>query len=124
MHINNQNPSTLALRTAEDDDFWLSCRSSSSNERVEEQARGGRDADKAGGLVGETDGRAFDGGDGEKLNLGAGVTIPLRLGDLDICFPATAAGSCSGKRVEYFMSCITLRCSTIVLIVGLSNGSF
>jgi hypothetical protein len=70
------------------------------------------------------DGRALDGGDCEKLNLGVGVIIPLRLGDLDICFPATAAGSCRGKRLEYFMSCITLRCSTMVLMVSLSNGSF
>lgn len=125
MHIiNNQNPSTLALRTADDDDFLLSCRSSSSKEMVDEQARGGRDIGKVGGLVGETDGRAPDGGEGEKLNLGAGVMIPLRLGDLDICFPATAAGSCRGKRLEYFMSCITLRWSTMVLMVGLSNGSF
>lgn len=126
MHLtDNQNPSTLGLRMDDDDDdFRLSCRSSSSNESVEEQARGGRDIGKAGGLVGEMDGRAPDGGDGEKLNLGAGVMIPLRLGDRDICFPATAAGSCRGKRLEYFMSCINLRCSTMVLIVGLSNGSF
>lgn len=125
MHImDNQKPSTLALRTVDDDDLRLSCRSSSSKERVEEQARGGSDKGKAGRLVGETDGRALDGGDGEKLNLGAGVIIPFRLGDFDIIFPATVAGSCRGKRQEYFMSCMILRCSTTVLMVGLSEGSF
>lgn len=126
--IYNQNPSTLPLRRADDDDddddFLLSCRSSSTKERVEEQARGGRVKGRAGRLVGETDGWALDGGDGEQLNLGAGVMIPFRLGDLDICFPAMVAGSCRGKRQEYFMSCIILRCSTMVLIVGLSEGSF
>ena len=50
--------------------------------------------------------------------------IPLRLGDLDICFPAMVAGSCRGKRQEYFMSCMILRCSTMALMVGLSDGSF
>jgi hypothetical protein len=125
MHIIDiQKPSTLALRTVDDDDFRLSCRSSSSKERVEEQARGGRDKGKAGRLVGETDGRALDGGDGEKLNLGAGVMIPFRLGDFDILFPATVAGSCRGKRQEYFTSGMVLRPSTTVLMVGLSEGSF
>jgi len=125
MHImDNQKPSTLALRTVDDDDFRISCRSSSSKERVEEQARGGRDKGKAGRLVGETDGRALDGGDGEKLSLGAGVMIPFRLGDFNIFFPATVAGSCRGKRQEYFMSCMILRSSTTVLMVGLSEGSF
>lgn len=122
--MDNQNPSTLALLEAEDDDFRDSCRSSSSNERVDEQARGGSKMGTPDHLGGEMDGRAADGGDGEKLNLGAGLTIPLRLGDLDICFPEIAAGSCSGNRQEYFMSCIFLRCSTTVLIVGLSDGSF
>lgn len=100
MHfIHIQNPSTLVLRTVDDDDFWLSCRSSSSKEMVEEQARGGRELGKTGRLVGETDGLALDGGDGEKLNLGAGgVMIPLKLGDLYICFPAIVAGSCKGNR--------------------------
>lgn len=107
MHnIHNQNPSTLALGTVDDDDFRLSSRwSSSSIVTMVEQARGGRrDIGRAGRLVGETDGRAFDGGEGEKLSLGAGVTIPLRLGDLDMCFPANAAGSCKGNLHEYFMS--------------------
>lgn len=99
MHfIHNQNPSTLVLLTVDDEDFRLSCRSSSTKQVVEEQARGGRVAGKAGRLVGETDGLALDGGDGEKLNLDAGVMIPLRLGDLDICFPANVAGSCKGNR--------------------------
>ena len=125
MHIiDNQKPSTLALRIDDDDDFRLSCRSSSSNERVEEHARGGRDNGRAGRLVGEIDGWALDGGDGEKLDLGAGIMIPLRLGDLDICFPAMVAGSCRGKRQEYFMSCMILRFSTMALMVGLSDGSF
>ena len=122
--IHDQNPSTLALRTVDDDDLRLSCRSSSSKEMVEEQARGGRELGKAGRLVGETDGLALDGGDGEKLSLGAGVMIPLRLGDFDICFPEIVTGSCKGNRYEYFRSCITLRCSTTVLMVGLSDGSF
>lgn len=98
MHIiHNQNPSTLGLRT-EDDDLRLSCLSRSSRESVEEQARGGRDAGKIGRLVGEMEGLAPDGGDGEKLNLGAGVMIPLKLGDFDICLPEIMAGSCKGKR--------------------------
>lgn len=112
-----------------EDDLWLSCLSSSSNEIVEEQARGGRVNGKAGGLVGETDSRELDvggggGGGGEKLNLAVGVMIPLRLGDLDICLPVIAAGSCRGNRQEYFTSWMLLRCSTMVLIVGLSDGSF
>ena len=99
MHfIHNQNPSTLAPRIVDDEDFRLSCRSSSSKEIVEEQARGGRDPGKTGRLVGEMEGLALDGGDGEKLNLGAGVMIPLKLGDLDICFPEIVAGSCKGNR--------------------------
>lgn len=104
--IDNQKPSTLGLRKVDvdDEDFLLSCRSRSSKERVEEQARGGRDTGTTGGLVGETERWVLDGGEGEKLSLGAGVMIPLRLGDLDICFPATAAGSCRGNRQEYFMS--------------------
>lgn len=91
--INTQNPSTLGLRIVDDDDLRLSCLSSSSKVTVDEQARGGRVEGRASGLVGESDARAPDGGDGEKLNLGAGVTIPLRLGDLDICLPAITAGS-------------------------------
>ena len=123
--IDNQKPSTLGLRKVDvdDEDFLLSCRSRSSKERVEEQARGGRDTGTTGGLVGETERWVLDGGEGEKLSLGAGVMIPLRLGDLDICFPATAAGSCRGNRQEYFMSWMILRCSTMVLMVGLSKGS-
>lgn len=84
--INNQNPSTPAL-LPEDDDFRLSWRSSSTKEMVEEQGRGGRDISKDGGLVGEVDNLGLEGGEGEKLNLGAGVIIPFKLGDLDICFP-------------------------------------
>ena len=125
MHIiNNQNPSTLALLRADDDDLQLSSLSSSSIEREDEQGQGGRVNGKVRGLVGETDNRAPDGGDGEKLNLGAGVMIPLRLGDLDICFPAIAAGSCRGNRQEYFMYWMILRCSTMVLMIGLSDESF
>ena len=75
---------------------------------MEEQARGGRDISRAGRLVGEMDGRAADGGEGEKLNRGAGVRIPFRLGDLDMCFPANA-GSCNGNLHECFMSCMILR---------------
>jgi len=119
--INTQKPSTLDRRDIEDEDFLLSCRSISSND---EQERGGRDNGKANGLVGEIDG-LFVGGDGEKLNLvGAGVMIPLRLGDLDIFFPLNDPGSWSGNRDVNLMSCMTLRCSTMVLIVGLSDGSF
>lgn len=119
--INNQKPSTLDLRALEDDDFRLSCLSNPSTERVEEQLRGGRDDDSPGGLVGETDSLVV--GDGEKLNLGPGVTIPFRLGDLDIFFPETDPGSCSGNRQANFMSCMILKCSTMVLMVGLSDGS-
>lgn len=121
-HIHNQNPSTPVRRKADDDDFRLPCLLSSSSE-CEEQARGGRDNGRE-CLDGDTDSRAPEGGDGEKLNLGAGVMMPLRLGDLAICFPATAAGSCKGNRQECFISCMLLRRSTIVLIVGLSDGSF
>ena len=122
--IDNQNPSTLALLEAEDDDLRLSCLSSSSKERVEEHARGGRRMGTPDHLGGDTDGGAAAGGDGEKLDLGAGLMMPLRLGDLDICFPEIVAGSRSGNRQEYFKSCIILRCSTTVLMVGLSDGSF
>lgn len=124
--IDTQNPSTLALLEAEDDDLRLSCLSSSSKERLEAQARGGRRrmGPPPDHLGGETDTGIPDGGDGEKLNRGAGQMMPLRLGDLDICFPEFDAGSCSGNRHEYFKSCIILRCSTTVLMVGLSDGSF
>lgn len=104
----------------EDDDFRLSCRSILS---VEEQVRGGRDEDNTIGLVGEMDGLVA-GGDGEDLNLGAGVMIPLRLGDLDMCFPLTAPGSCNGNLEGCFISCIVLSCSTTTLMVGLTDGSF
>lgn len=123
IYINNQYPSTLALLRVADDDLLLSCLSDSSNGSVEEHARGGSANGRLGGLVGETDIRALDGGDGEKFDLGAGVMMPLRLGDLDICFPAIAAGSCRGNRQEYFRSWMILRCSTMVLMVGLSDGS-
>ena len=36
-------------------------------------------------LVYKRGGLALDRGDGEKLFLGAGLIIPLRIGDLDIC---------------------------------------
>lgn len=70
---------------------------------MEEHDLGGSEAGLE-GLVGETDGRILDGGEGEKLILGAGTAIPLRLGDLNICLPATVEGSCRGNRREYFMS--------------------
>ena len=41
-----------------------------------------------------------------------------------MCFPDIAAGSCSGNRMEYFISWMILRLSTTILIVGLSDGSF
>ncbi|KAE8666767.1 hypothetical protein F3Y22_tig00112491pilonHSYRG00238 [Hibiscus syriacus] len=110
------------LRVA-DDDLRLSCLSSSSNDMLEEHASGGSVDGKLGGLVGEKDILAPEGGNYEKLDLGAGVMIPLRLGDLDICFLAIAAGSCRGNQHEYFMSWMILRCSTMVFMVGLSDGS-
>lgn len=80
---------------------------------------------RARNFLGETDGGAtLGGGDGEKFNLGVGTMIPFRLGDFNICFPVIAAGSCKGNRQEYFTSCMTFRRSTMVLIVGLSEGSF
>ena len=89
---------------------------------MEAQVRGGRDNGSGPGLVGEVDGLVV-GGDGEKFNPGAGVIMPFRLGDFDMCFP-TVPGSCNGKRHEYFISCIAFRCSTTVLMMGLSDGSF
>lgn len=94
------------------------------HEKVEEQARRGRCSvgtppDLVDHLGDETDGLATT--EGEKLNLGGTWhMIPLRLGDLDISF----AGSCSGNQQEYFISCTVLRFSTMVLMVGLSDGSF
>lgn len=123
LSINNQNPSTLGLGTVEDDAFRLSCQSMSSEDTVREQVRGGRDEGNIIALVGEMDGLVVGGG-GEQLNLGAGVTIPLRLGDLDMCFPPTVPGSCNGNLDGCFKSCIDLRCSTTVLMVGLIDGSF
>lgn len=105
-------------------DLLASCLSSSCNESVEEQARGGSADTKVGGLFGEMNSPVLVGGDGKKLNPGAGVKISLRLGDLDICFPTIVAGSCNGNRHEYFISWTILRFSTMVLIVGLSDGSF
>lgn len=93
------------------------------HEKVEEQARRGRCSvgtppDLVDHLGDETDGLATT--EGEKLNLGGTWhMIPLRLGDLDISF----AGSCSGNLQEYFKSCTVSRCSTMVLMVGLSDGS-
>lgn len=112
--MNNQNPSTLDL-LADDEDFRLSCLSISSKARMEdEQARGGSEIGNVGGLVGETDGRVLE-----------VITIPLRLGDLDICFPPIADdGSCRGKRHECFISCTIFKCSTMDRIVGLSDGPF
>lgn len=103
LSIDNQNPSTLDLLTVDDDDLRLSCRSIFSKERVEEHVRGGRVNGREGRLIGEIDG-LFVGGDGEKLDLGTGVMIPFRLGDLNICFPLTAPGSCSGNREVYLTS--------------------
>lgn len=119
--IDNQNPSTLDLLAVDDDDLRLSCRSIFSKERVEEHVRGGRVNGSEGRLIREIDG-LFVGG-GEKLDLGTGVMIPFRLGDLYICFPLTAPGSCSGNREVYLMSCIVFRCFTRFLMVGLSDGS-
>lgn len=105
-------------------DLLASCLSSSCNESVEEQARDGSADTEVGGLVREMNSPVLDGGDGKKLNPGAGVITPLKLGDLDICFPTIVAGSCNGNQHEYFISWTTLRFSTTVLIVGLSDGSF
>lgn len=121
LSTNNQNPSTLDLRTDEDDGLRLSSRSRSSIERLEEHE--GRDKNGAAVLVGEID-RGCIGGDGEKLNRGAGVMIPFRLGDFDMCFTLIAPGSCRGNLEGYFITCIVLSCSTIVLMVGLPDGSF
>lgn len=67
----------------------------------------------------------LDGGDGDKLVLGAGVPIILRLGDRAICLLAREVpGSCKGYLAGYLMSCMVLRPSTMILIVGLSDGSF
>lgn len=123
LSINTQNPSTLDLLTVEDEDFRLSCLSNSSKDKLEEQVRGGRDEGNTIALVGEIEGLVA-GGDGEELNLGAGVMIPFKLGDLDMCFPLTLPGSCSGNLEGCFMSWIVLRRSTMVLMVGLSDGSF
>lgn len=116
--INNQNPSTLVLRTEDDEDLRASCLSSSSKARREEQARGGRDSGIVKlGLVGETEEER------EKLCRAGG-----RLGDLNITFPlappTTAPGSWRGNRQAYLMSWMGLRWSMTVLMVGLSEGSF
>lgn len=125
-NLASQYPSTLALRHMEDDNFLLSGLPIYSIEKLEEQAWRGRCSvgtppDLADHLGDETDGLATtDAAEGEKLNLGgAWHMIPLRLGDLDISF----AGSCSGNLQEYFKSCTVSRCSTMVLMVGLSDGS-
>ena len=88
---------------------------------MEEQVPVGRDIGSGSGL-GETYGLVV-GGDREKLVVGAGVTMPFKLEDLAICFPPIARGSCNGYRHEYFMSCTVFKCSTTVLMVGLSDGS-
>ena len=71
-NIDNQYPSTLALLEADDEDFRLSCRSSSSKECVDEQPRGGSETGTPDHRGGDREGRAADGGDGEKLSLGGG----------------------------------------------------
>lgn len=86
----DQNPSTLDLWTDDDDGLRPSDRSKSSMERVEEHEC--RDNSGAAVLVGETD-RGWVGGEGEKLNLGAGVMIPFRLGDFEMSFTSTTPGS-------------------------------
>lgn len=121
---NHQNPSTLDLLTVDEVDFWLSCRSKISNDRVEEQVRGGRDEGNTTALVGEIEGLVPGGGDGEELNLGGWLMIPLRLGDLDMFFPLTLPGSCNGNREGCFISWIVFSRLTMVLMVGLSDGSF
>lgn len=96
--------------------------------RVEQHVVGGRDKGRAAcGLLGEKASGAREGGEGEKLNLGGaddGIIIPLRLGDLDMFFPEILPGSWRGNRHENLRSCMTLRWSKIVLIVGLPEGSF
>lgn len=72
-------------------------------------------------LVGEADNLVLC--DGEKLNRGPGMIIPFRLGDLDMFLETCDPGSCNGNRDENFICCIILRCSAMVLIVGLSDGS-
>lgn len=119
--IDSQKPS-LDLRIVEDDDLRLSCRSNSSNESTDEHDLGGRVKGRAGSLVGDIEGLLV-GDEGEKFDLEAGVIIPFRLGDLNICFPLIVPGSCKGNQEVYLMSCMVLRCSTMVLIVGLSDGS-
>lgn len=115
-------PSTLDQRTLDADDLWLvSCRSVSSTDSVDEHILGGRAKGSADSLVREVDAAIVGGG--EMVDLGAGVIIPFRLGDLDMYLPLTALGSCRGNREVYFMSWMVLRCSTIVLMVGLSDGS-
>ena len=117
--INSQNPSTLDIRnTTDEDDFRASSRSISSNES-DEHARGGSEIGKVNGLVGEMEEVwGLDGEGWEKLCRGG------RLGDRNICFPVTLPGSWRGNQQEYFMSSIVLRLSRMVLILGLSDGSF
>lgn len=93
--------------------------SNSSEERVEEQLWGERESGSPNGLDGETHNLAFC--DEEILDRGPGVTIPFRLGDLE---PPTDPSSGKGNGDINFIFRITLRCSKIVLIVGLSDGSF
>lgn len=121
--IDNQNPSTLAFLEAEVNDLRLSCLSSSSKYRVEENAWGGSWIGTPDHLGGETDTRALADGEGEKLDRDAGWIIASRLGDLDISFVEVCAGSCNGNLEECFKSCIFFRFSTTVPIVGLSDGS-
>lgn len=96
--------------------------SNSSEETVEEQLWEGRESGSPNDLDGETHNLAFC--DEEILNRGPGVMIPFRLGDLDMLLPLTDPGSGKGRnRDVHFICCITLRCSKIVLMVGLSDGS-
>ncbi|KAG0466508.1 hypothetical protein HPP92_018088 [Vanilla planifolia] len=65
---------------------------------IEAQVTGGKDA--ASDILGETNDWVIDGegkgegeGEGEKYIGGAGMAMPLRLEDFNICFLATVDGS-------------------------------
>lgn len=104
-----------------EDDNYRPLLSNSSEERVEEQLWGGRGSDSTNGLDGETHNLAFC--DDEILNRAPGVMISFRLSDLDMFLPKIDPGSDKGNRDVNFICCITLRCSRMVLMVGLSDGS-
>jgi hypothetical protein len=108
----------------EDSDGVLSCLVSSSVETAEEQPRGEGSfvctPDHLGGC--NIDVLRADGSNGEKPNLGA-LMMPSTRGDLGMCCPWMAAGSCSGNKLGYFISGMVLRFSRMALMVGLSDGS-